>query len=272
MLPLGDTRIELLEPIAEDSTIGRFLAKRGQGPHHLAIRLAGIDAVFDRLRAQGVRLASDRIRIGAGGHRYFFIHPASTGGVLLELLAIRTRQLSRATRRRPVPHEDPADRYLRRDRQRRAGRHWRRSCRADGSHNCRPFGIRTTAARNSGTRHRAPHSAAVAGRGGHCARPRLIYRGARWIERGEGIVRGLEPAPGCDFPSCGARWPGRVSAFHARQRTAGCRARRVLFGGLSWRNLPARSNADSRPGPCRGCGSSGFATRADRRGLRTCSG
>jgi LAO/AO transport system kinase len=86
MLPLGDTRIELLEPTAEDSTIGRFLAKRGPGPHHLAIRLGGIDALFDRLRAEGVRLASDRIRTGAGGHRYFFIHPASTGGVLLEIV------------------------------------------------------------------------------------------------------------------------------------------------------------------------------------------
>jgi LAO/AO transport system kinase len=86
MLPLGGTRIELLEPTAEDSTIGRFLAKRGPGPHHLAIRLGGIDALFDRLRAEGVRLASDRIRTGAGGHRYFFIHPASTGGVLLEIV------------------------------------------------------------------------------------------------------------------------------------------------------------------------------------------
>ena len=86
MLPLGGMRIELLEPTAEDSTIGRFLAKRGPGPHHLAIRLGGIDALFDRLRAEGVRLASDRIRTGAGGHRYFFIHPASTGGVLLEIV------------------------------------------------------------------------------------------------------------------------------------------------------------------------------------------
>ena len=122
MLPLGDTRIELLEPTAEDSTIGRFLAKRGQGPHHLAIRLDGIDALFDRLRAEGVRMASDRIRTGAGGHRYFFIHPASTGGVLLEIVG-DSPAVSRAPRHRPGPHEDPADRYLRRDRQRRIGRH-----------------------------------------------------------------------------------------------------------------------------------------------------
>jgi LAO/AO transport system kinase len=91
MLPLGDTRIELLEPTEPDSTIGRFLTKRGEGLHHIAIRLDGaasnIDALFTRLRAQGIRLASDCIRTGAGGHRYFFIHPESTGGVLLEIVA-----------------------------------------------------------------------------------------------------------------------------------------------------------------------------------------
>lgn len=86
MLPLGATRLELLEPIADDSTIGRFLAKRGEGPHHLAIRLGDIDGIFERLRAEGIRLASDCIRVGAGGHRYFFIHPASTGGVLMEIV------------------------------------------------------------------------------------------------------------------------------------------------------------------------------------------
>jgi len=90
MLPLGDTRIELLEPTAEDSTIARFLARRGEGLHHIALRPPGpdnaIDALFDRLRAEGVRLASDRVRTGAGGHRYFFIHPASTGGVLIEIV------------------------------------------------------------------------------------------------------------------------------------------------------------------------------------------
>lgn len=86
MLPLGDTRLELLEATAEDSTIGRFIAKRGEGPHHLAIRVEDIDNAFERLRTKGVRLASDCIRVGAGGHHYFFIHPASTGGVLLEIV------------------------------------------------------------------------------------------------------------------------------------------------------------------------------------------
>ena len=86
MLPLGESRIELLEPTEEDSTIGRFLAKRGEGLHHVAVHVDGIDAMFARLSAQGMRLASDAVRVGAGGHRYFFVHPASTGGVLLEIV------------------------------------------------------------------------------------------------------------------------------------------------------------------------------------------
>jgi LAO/AO transport system kinase len=86
MLPLGESRIELLEATEEDSTIGKFLAKRGEGLHHVAVHVDGIDAVFERLKAQGIRLASDVVRVGAGGHRYFFVHPASTGGVLLEIV------------------------------------------------------------------------------------------------------------------------------------------------------------------------------------------
>jgi LAO/AO transport system kinase len=94
MLPLGESRIELLEATEEDSTIGRFLAKRGEGLHHIAVHVDAIDAMFARLIKQGVRLASDAVRVGAGGHRYFFVHPASTGGVLLEIVgdAAESRQ------------------------------------------------------------------------------------------------------------------------------------------------------------------------------------
>ncbi len=86
MLPLGESRIELLEPTVEDSVIGKFLAKRGEGLHHIAVQVEEIDAMFAKLKADGVRLASDAVRVGAGGHRYFFVHPASTGGVLLEIV------------------------------------------------------------------------------------------------------------------------------------------------------------------------------------------
>ena len=86
MLPLGESRIELLEATQEDSTIGKFLAKRGEGLHHVAMHIDGIDALFAKLTEQGVRLASDAVRVGAGGHRYFFVHPASTGGVVLEIV------------------------------------------------------------------------------------------------------------------------------------------------------------------------------------------
>ena len=86
MLPMGESRVELLEPMGAESEVGRFIRKRGEGLHHVALRVADVDARFAALTAAGVRLASDKVRVGAGGHRYFFVHPASTGGVLLELV------------------------------------------------------------------------------------------------------------------------------------------------------------------------------------------
>ena len=86
MLPAGESRIELLEPTAEDSVLGRFLAQRGEGLHHVALAVEDLDERFRQLTAAGVKLASDRVRTGAGGHRYFFVHPSSTGGVLIELV------------------------------------------------------------------------------------------------------------------------------------------------------------------------------------------
>jgi LAO/AO transport system kinase len=82
----GGSRIELLEATAEDSVIGRFMAKRGEGLHHVAIRVPDVDAMLERLKNNGVRLVNDVVRVGAGGHRYFFVHPASTGGVLVEIV------------------------------------------------------------------------------------------------------------------------------------------------------------------------------------------
>jgi LAO/AO transport system kinase len=85
MLPAGDSRIELLEPSDADSPIGKFLEKRGPGLHHLALRVPDLNAAVERLRASGARLLNEPRR-GAGGHLYVFVHPASAGGVLLELI------------------------------------------------------------------------------------------------------------------------------------------------------------------------------------------
>jgi methylmalonyl-CoA/ethylmalonyl-CoA epimerase len=85
LIPAGDARIELLEPTSPDSPVGRFLAKRGEGLHHIALHVENISAALEMLKAQGARLISEEIQIGAGGHLYFFVHPASAGGVLLEI-------------------------------------------------------------------------------------------------------------------------------------------------------------------------------------------
>lgn len=85
MLPAGQPRIELLEPAEPDSPVGRFLEKRGEGLHHVALTVPDLEAAVARLRAAGARVL-DEPRRGAGGHRYVFVHPSSTGGVLLELI------------------------------------------------------------------------------------------------------------------------------------------------------------------------------------------
>jgi len=85
MLPVGGPRIELLEPTDPDSVVGRFLARRGEGLHHIALRVPDLAAAVTRLRAAGARLLNEP-QTGAGGHRYVFVHPSSTGGVLLELI------------------------------------------------------------------------------------------------------------------------------------------------------------------------------------------
>ncbi|MGC1298527.1 MAG: methylmalonyl-CoA epimerase [Alloacidobacterium sp.] len=85
MIPVDESRIELLEPTADDSPVGRFLAKRGEGLHHVALHVDDISSTLEELKAKGARLISDEIQIGAGGHLYFFVHPSSAGGVLLEI-------------------------------------------------------------------------------------------------------------------------------------------------------------------------------------------
>ena len=85
MIPLGESRIELLEPLGEDSPVGRFLARRGEGMHHVAIRVDDIFRVFEEMKRTGIKLASNAIQVGAGGHFYFFVHPSSASGVLVEI-------------------------------------------------------------------------------------------------------------------------------------------------------------------------------------------
>ena len=86
MVPVGESRLELLEATSEDSTIAKFIAKRGEGLHHVCMKVPDLVSAVDRLRKDGVRLVSDEIKTGAGGHQYVFVHPSSTSGVLLELV------------------------------------------------------------------------------------------------------------------------------------------------------------------------------------------
>jgi methylmalonyl-CoA epimerase len=86
MLPVGESRLELMEATSENSEVAKFIAKRGEGLHHVCLRVPDLAAVIERLKDDGVRLVSNEIKIGAGGHRYVFVHPASAGGVLLELV------------------------------------------------------------------------------------------------------------------------------------------------------------------------------------------
>ncbi|HEY9721567.1 MAG TPA: methylmalonyl-CoA epimerase [Oscillatoriaceae cyanobacterium] len=89
----GTGRVELLEPTSPDSPIAKFLAKRGEGIHHLALRVTDIQQKLEELGAAGVQLIDTTPRIGAGGHLIAFVHPKSMGGVLLELT-------------QPCPHAD----------------------------------------------------------------------------------------------------------------------------------------------------------------------
>ena len=86
MVPIGESRIELLEPTVPESTIAKFLEKRGQGLHHVALHVSDLTSTVERLKAAGTRLINEEIKVGASGHRYVFVHPSSAGGVLLELV------------------------------------------------------------------------------------------------------------------------------------------------------------------------------------------
>ena len=85
LFPAGEGRVELLQSTDPDGPVGRFVAKRGPGLHHLSLRVCDLDAALAALSAKGYDLIDRTPRLGAGGHRIAFVHPRSTGGVLLEL-------------------------------------------------------------------------------------------------------------------------------------------------------------------------------------------
>jgi methylmalonyl-CoA/ethylmalonyl-CoA epimerase len=84
-LPLPGSEVELVKPTTEDSGIAKYLTKRGPGMHHICLEVDDIEGMLAQLRARGVRLINESPRAGGDGRRYAFIHPESTGGVLVEL-------------------------------------------------------------------------------------------------------------------------------------------------------------------------------------------
>lgn len=85
MLTVGETRIELLEPTSEKSPVAGFLEKRGEGMHHIALKVTGIEKLLERLKESGIRLVDERPKEGIKGTRIAFLHPKSTSNVLIEL-------------------------------------------------------------------------------------------------------------------------------------------------------------------------------------------
>jgi methylmalonyl-CoA epimerase len=86
LLDVGEGHVELLRPLSEETPVGRFLAKRGPGLHHVAYQVADVQATLTALRERGLRLIDEQPRIGIRGSRVAFLHPASSGGVLTEIV------------------------------------------------------------------------------------------------------------------------------------------------------------------------------------------
>jgi len=89
MLPLGDSFLQLVSPTSEESTVARFLERRGEGLHHIAYEVEDIEASLDRLKSEGATLIDERPRRGGGGHMVAFVHPKGNRGVLVELVQHR---------------------------------------------------------------------------------------------------------------------------------------------------------------------------------------
>jgi len=100
LLDVGDSHVELLVPLSGDTPVGRFLAKRGPGLHHVAYQVSDIDAALRSLRAAGLQMIDDEPRAGIRSSRVAFLHPGASGGVLTEL--VEPESASEAARRQPV--------------------------------------------------------------------------------------------------------------------------------------------------------------------------
>lgn len=88
MIPIGGTFIQLLQPLGDDTPVGRFLAKRGEGMHHLALAVMDIDRALESLSAEGAELIDEKARTGSRGTRIAFVHPRTLGGTLIELVEV----------------------------------------------------------------------------------------------------------------------------------------------------------------------------------------
>jgi methylmalonyl-CoA/ethylmalonyl-CoA epimerase len=85
MIPVGESRLRLLEPLDKGTGLGKFLAQHGEGLHHLALHVDDISGTFEEMKQAGIRLISEEIEIGAGGRLHFLVHPSAANGVLLEI-------------------------------------------------------------------------------------------------------------------------------------------------------------------------------------------
>lgn len=92
LLDVGDSHVELLQPLGPDTTVGKFLSRNGPGLHHVAYRVQDVDTTLGQLAAAGLRLIDERPRRGIRGSRVAFVHPASTGGVLTEIVQPATEE------------------------------------------------------------------------------------------------------------------------------------------------------------------------------------
>jgi methylmalonyl-CoA/ethylmalonyl-CoA epimerase len=86
MIAVGGSHIQLLQPLSEESPVGKFIRSRGEGMHHVAYAVADIDAALAHLQAEGVRLIDEEPRVGGGGARIAFVHPKALDGTLVELV------------------------------------------------------------------------------------------------------------------------------------------------------------------------------------------